>query len=54
MKLRRKTLASWTMNQGTRIVLLGLYQDVYSCIGVFNFSNFAVSNYFVDINLLGD
>ena len=26
----------------------------YSCIGVFNFSSFAVSNYFVDINLFGD
>ena len=26
----------------------------YSCIGVFNFSSFAVSNYFVDINFFGD
>ena len=26
----------------------------FSCIGEFNFSSFAVSNYFVDINLFGD
>ena len=43
------------MNQEVRVVLLGFVQKfIHSCISLFDFSSFSVSNFFVDINLFGD